>query len=125
VPPSIKRFLLAGEAASYSLVVAAATPLNAALARLLKRRVVLGSVLHLSGMVHVAFHTVRLLREHGVKADYLAIGDSPWWKDSDYTFRATRVPLLSVIKEMWWVWSVVSRYEIVHSHFMVGISRAG
>lgn len=125
LPPSIKRGLLACEAALYSLTVAAARPVNAAVAAVLRERLVRGSVLHMSGMVHVAFHTVRLLREHGVNADYLAIGDSPWWSDSDYTFRPTRIPVVSVLKEMWWVWSVVSRYEIVHAHFMVGISRAG
>ncbi len=125
LPSPVKRWLLACEAAFYAATVAAATPINAALAVLLKRRVVRGSVLHVSGMVHVAFHTVRLLREQGVNADYLAIGGSPWWDNADYTFRATRVPLLSVLKEMWWVWSVVSRYETVHSHFMSLVSRSG
>jgi hypothetical protein len=33
--------------------------------------------------------------------------------------------LLSVLKEMWWVWLVVSRYEIVHAHFMTGVTRSG
>lgn len=74
-------------------------------------------------MVHVAFHTVRLLRERQVNADYLAIGESAWWNRADLTFRPTRIPVWSVVKEMWWVWSIVSRYEIVHSHFMSLVSR--
>jgi hypothetical protein len=125
VPDAIKRPLLAGERWVYTITVAAATPVNAMLAALLKRRVVPGSVLHVSGMVHVAFHTVRLLREQGINADYLAIGGSPWWDDADFKFTPTRVPLLSVLNEMWWVWSVVSRYETIHSHFMALVSRGG
>jgi hypothetical protein len=68
---------------------------------------------------------VRILREQGVEADYLAWGDSPWWNNADFVFRPTRWPVVSVLWEMWWVWRVVSRYEIVHSHFMVTISRSG
>lgn len=117
--------MLAAEASGYRITVFALTPINRLLARLFASRVVRGSVLHVSGMVHVAFHTVRLLREHGVKADYLAVQSSPWWNQSDYLFLPTRWPVLSVLKEMWWVWSVVSRYEIVHSHFMTGVSRSG
>jgi len=100
-------------------------PINWLLSEVLRCRVKQGSVLHISGMVHVAFHTVRLLREHGVNADYLAVQRSPWWSQSDYLFIPTRWPVLSVLKEMWWVWSVVSRYEIVHAHFMTGVTRSG
>ena len=121
----MKAWLRWCEATLYAATVRALYPINAGIAALLRRRVRPGSVLHVSGMVHVAFHTVRILREHGVNADYLAIGDSPWWSSADYTYRATRLPFLSVVKEMWWVWRIVSRYEIVHSHFMTGISRAG
>lgn len=113
------------EAAFYNATANAMAPVNRVIGRLLRRRVKRGSVLHISGMVHVAFHTVRVLRESGVDADYLAIGASPWWNESDYVFRPTRLPVLSVLKEMWWVWSLVSRYEIVHSHFMAGVARSG
>lgn len=125
LPQWIKRPLLALESIGYRITAAALLPVNLVLARLLARRVVRGSVLHVSGMVHVAFHTVRILREHGVNADYLAIGTSPWWDQSDFCYRPTRWPVLSVLKEMWWVWSLVSRYEIVHAHFMAGVSRNG
>jgi glycosyltransferase involved in cell wall biosynthesis len=125
MPGWLKRGLLALEGAGYTLTAKAAWPVNAAIARMLARRVTPGSVLHVSGMVHVAYHTVRILRDHGVHADYLAVGTSPWWDQADYVYRATRVPVLSVLKEIWWVWTVVSRYEIVHSHFMAGVSRSG
>ncbi len=101
------------------------SPINWLLSKALASRVVPGSVLHVSVMVHVPAYMVRILRENGINADYLAVGHSPWWRESDYQFRPTRVPVLSVLKEMWWVWGVVARYEIVHSHFMVTLSRTG
>src|SRR5687767_9073536 len=114
MPPWPKRGLLALEAAGYALTVNALWPVNVAIARLLARRMTPGTLLHVSGMVHVAHHTVRILREHGINADYLAIGTSPWWNQADFCYRATRLPILSVLKEMWWVWVIVSRYSIVH-----------
>ena len=121
----LKDRLLAIEAIGYEITVVLLTPLNWLLARLLASRVVPGSVLHVSVMVHVPAYMVGILREHGVSADYLAVGDSPWWHTADWHFRPTRWPVVSVLKEMWWVWRVVSRYEIIHSHFMVTLSRAG
>jgi hypothetical protein len=113
------------EAAGYSATVALCAPINYVLSKLLASRVRPGAVLHVSAMVHIAAHTTRILREHGVNASYLAVGHSPWWSEADYHFRSTRLPVLSVLKEMWWVWRVVARHEIVHSHFMVTVSRNG
>ena len=50
---------------------------------------------------------------------------APGGDQADHRFRPTRRGPLSALREMWWVWTVVRRYEIVHSHFMVGISRSG
>jgi hypothetical protein len=121
----VKDALLAVESAGYAVTARALYPVNWCVARLVASRMTPRSVLHISGMVHVAFHTVRLLREQGVRADYLAINTSPWWNDADFCFRPTRWPLLSVLKEMWWVWTLVARYEIVHTHFMAGVTRSG
>jgi len=122
---AIKRLLRNAEAAGYAITVAVLTPVNWLIAYTLAPRAVPGSVLHVAAMVHVPAYMVRILREHGVNADYLAVGHSPWWNQSDYHFKPTRIPLLSVAKEMWWVWTVVARYEIVHAHFMMTVSRAG
>jgi hypothetical protein len=122
---SLKRFLLAVEAAGYTATVWLMTPVNALLSVVLASRVVPGSVLHVSVMVHVPAYMVGILRANGVNADYLAVGHSAWWREADYQFRPTRWPVLSVLNEMWWVWRVVARYEIVHSHFMMTVSRAG
>jgi hypothetical protein len=113
------------EAMLYAASLFVLTPVNALLARLLPSRVTRGSVLHVSGLVHVPYYTVRILREHGVTADYLAVGDSPWWDKADFHYQPRRLALLSVLLEMWWVWRVVSRYAIVHSHFMVTVTRTG
>ncbi len=125
VPGWLKRLLIGAEAAGYRATLAALMPVNHLIARLLARKVPREAVLHVSVMVHVPYYTVRILREHGVCADYLAVGDSPWWNDADYHYRPTRWPLASVLKEMWWVWRVVSRYDIIHSHFMVTLTRTG
>ncbi len=125
LPASLKRGLLAVEAWGYRATLAALMPINWALARVLVSRVAPRSVLHVSAMVHVPYYTVAILREHGVAADYLAVGDSPWWDKADYHFRPTRWPVASVFQEMWWVWRIVSRYQIVHSHFMVTPTRSG
>ena len=125
IPGRLRGLLLDIEDASYRITVVLFSPVNLLLSRLLARRVVPGSVLHISAMVHVPYYTVGILRQHGMNADYLAVGDSPWWQSSDFHYRPTRWPLLSVLKEMWWVWRVVARYEIVHSHFVVTLSRVG
>jgi hypothetical protein len=125
VPAPIRNALIGIEALGYRVSLAALMPVNDLLARALARRVVHGSVLHISAMVHVPYYTVRILREHGIAADYLAVGDSPWWNTADFHYRPRRLALGAVIQEMWWLWRVVSRYQIVHSHFMVTLTRTG
>jgi hypothetical protein len=121
----MRRALVAVEAAAYRGCVLALWPVNGLFAKLFTRRVLPGSVLHVSALVHVPYYTVRILRQHGVAADYFAVGDSPWWEKSDFHYQPRRLALLSVLQEMWWVWRVVSRYQIVHSHFMVTVTRSG
>jgi hypothetical protein len=125
LPAWLYRFLFAADALAYRMALAAVMPINQLLARTLARRVRPGSVLHVSGMVHVAYYTTRILREQGVDADYLAVGTSPWWDRADYAVRPSRFWLFAVLQEMWWVWRVVSRYEIIHAHFIVTVSRSG
>jgi hypothetical protein len=121
----LTRTLIAAERAGYALTLALLTPINHLLARRLALRVVPGSVLHVSALVHVPYYTVRILRQHGVSAHYLAVGDSPWWDKADYHYQPRRLAFVSVLQEMWWVWRIVSRYEIVHSHFIVTVTRTG
>lgn len=109
----------------YPACLALLWPLNQLLARIMAGRFVPGSVLHVSYMGHIPYQSVRILREHGVRADYLAVGHSPVWSLSDFQIRGTGFALFTPFREFWIVWTVVARYEIVHSHFMVTATRTG
>jgi hypothetical protein len=76
-------------------------------------------------MGHVPHETVRILRANGVNADYLAVGHSAIWNSADFQIESARLPFMAAIREFKLFWSVVARYEIVHSHFMVTMSRSG
>ncbi|MCA8943736.1 MAG: glycosyltransferase [Planctomycetes bacterium] len=99
-------------------------PVNYALSILLRRRKFDNSVLHISYMVHIPWYTTRILRKHGMKADYLAVGgESPWWKQFDLHFPRNWPPLFW--QEWWFFWKVMSKYEVVHSHFGIQLSASG
>ena len=100
-------------------------PLNQLLARIMRGRFVPGSVLHVSYMGHIPHQSVRILREYGVRADYLAVGHSPVWALADFQICGTGFALFTPFREFWMVWTVVARYAIVHSHFMVTATRTG
>ena len=124
-PTKLRQTLVRAEEAAYRLTLTTLMPVNHLLARVLAQRFVAESVLHISGLVHVPYYTVAILRQHGMRADYLAVGDSPWWEKADFKYQPRRLGSISVLQEMWWVWRVVSRYEILHSHFIVTVSRTG
>jgi hypothetical protein len=109
----------------YPACLALFWPINQLLARMLAGRFVPGSVLHVSYMGHIPYQSARILRDHGVHADYLAVGHSPVWSLSDFQIAGTGSPLLTPFREFWMVWTVVSRYEVIHSHFMVTATRVG
>ncbi len=82
------------------------------------------SVLHISYMVHIPYYTTRILRRHGMKADYLAIGGkSLWWDKYDYNFHST--PPWGPFQEFLFFWRVVAKYEVIHSHFGIMLSTTG
>src|SRR5262245_55056067 len=107
------------------MLVATLAPINRVLARVHRRRFVPGSVLHVSYATHVAFQTVEMLRAHGMRADYLAVGTSPVWNRFDYQIVGSPWLFVSVAREFLLVWRVIARYEIVHLHFMVTPTRSG
>lgn len=108
----------------YRGCVALLAPLNTALALLLRSRRYPNSVLHVSYLIHIPYHTTRILRRHGWRADYLAIGANPQWRDCDYAFLPGRIWTLA-FREFSLLWRVVARYEIVHLHFMMTLTRTG
>jgi hypothetical protein len=109
----------------YALTLLALAPLNAILSVIRRTAFVPGSVLHISYMGHVPHEGVRVLRANGIKADYLAVGDSPIWDKADFRITSARLPFMAAWREFRMLWSVVARYEIIHSHFMVTMSRSG
>lgn len=82
------------------------------------------SVLHISAMVHVPWHTTRILRKYGWKADYMAVGESRHWSRCDYNKKRVN-PLLAPFYEAYLFWTVLARYEAIHFHFMITMSRTG
>ena len=89
-----------------------------------RRRAAPRTVLHLSAMVHVPWQTTRLLRRQGWRADYLAIGRSPIWDQADFC-RVPKSPWWDAFDEFAWLWSVASRYQVLHLHFMTTLTRTG
>ena len=109
----------------YPACLALLWPLNQILCVVLRSRYRPGSVLHISYMGHIPHQTVRILRAHGVDADYLAVGDSAVWSEADYQINNTGFPLFTPFREFLIVWRVVARYETIHAHFMVTATRTG
>jgi hypothetical protein len=108
----------------YRCCVILIQPANYLLHFMCRQRVRPRSVLHVSGMVHVPWQTTRLLRRHGWTADYLAIGRSPIWDQADYC-RVPKTIWWDAFDEFIWLWRVAARYEIVHLHFMITVTRIG
>jgi hypothetical protein len=111
---------------SYESTVRLLAPLNQRLSVLLRNRTYPNSVLHISYMVHIPYDTTRLLRRFGMKADYLAIErGGPVWNEADYVYRRNPVPPLDVLGEFYFFWKIVSRYEVIHSHFGIMLTLSG
>lgn len=100
-------------------------PFNWFLSYLLRNVKYEDSVLHISFMVHIPYYTVRMLRRFGLKADYLATGSSPYWDRCDYQVPSSRWPFVRAFKEFLFFWRVVSKYEVIHSHFVTTMSSSG
>lgn len=100
-------------------------PANLILAMLLKKRAYKHSVLHIDCMVHVTYLATEVLKRHGMKADYMAIGESAVWKKADYVHKPSRFPGLSYLKELVVFWRIVARYEAVHLHRGHTMTRSG
>ena len=100
-------------------------PVNSLLCLCRRGTVHENSVLHISYMVHIPYYMTRILRRHGIRADYLALGDSPHWERCDYNLMPCRIPLVGVLREFWLFWTVVAKYEVIHLHFMIPMSSSG
>ncbi len=73
------------------------------------------SVLHISYMVHIPYLTVQILRAHGMKADYMAVGKSDVWNKCDFQVSYSSNPIAGALRSFVVFWRVVAKYEIIHS----------
>jgi hypothetical protein len=83
------------------------------------------SVLHISYMVHVPYNLTRILRQKGMRADYMAVGSSAAWDKADFHAPGGLGPIRQPIQEFLTFWNVVARYEAVHLHFGITMSESG
>jgi hypothetical protein len=109
----------------YFGTIALLYPINLILSRKRRHIVYKNSVLHISFMVHEPFYTVKILRKYGLKADYLAIGESPLWNKSDFCIKYSILPNIRALQEFFWFWRLVAKYDVIHSHFMVTLTMSG
>lgn len=110
---------------SYKMTLAILYPINIVLVYLRRNHVFENSVMHISYMVHVPYHTTRILRQIGLKADYLAIGAGTVWNKSDFISPNSKLPFIQALKEFVLFWRVISKYEVIHLHFAHVMSRTG
>ncbi len=81
------------------------------------------SVLHVSYISHKPYMLSRWLRKAGIKSDYLAIGAEGGWLKAndtgyDYNIRSDRMALLlRPWVASYYVWQIMSRYDVIHIHF--------
>jgi hypothetical protein len=95
----------------------------------LRRRTRVKSVLHLSILSHKPFMLSRVLRELGLRSDYFALNvdltegilNVGW----DYAMRARVSPMRRRVLECFYLWTVLARYDVIHSHFKTMLSHTG
>jgi hypothetical protein len=94
----------------------------------LRRRDRVRSVLQLSLISHKPFMVSRVLRAHGIRSDFFAINVSDTdilnvgW---DYALRADVPPRKRKALECFYLWTVLARYDVIHSHFKTLLSDTG
>ena len=112
----------------YHTVIWLLSPLNDGLAKWFCNRADPNSVLHISRLVHIPHRIVGVLRQHGMKADYLAIGPSDTWDQCDFHFISSGrlwQRALRPWREFVWMWRVIAKYEVIHLHFALTLSLSG
>jgi glycosyltransferase involved in cell wall biosynthesis len=87
------------------------------------------SVLQLSIISHKQFMVSRALRRHGLKADYFALNVGPAAGildvGYDYSIAADVAPRKRRLLEIYYLWTVLARYDVIHSHFKTLLSADG
>ena len=95
----------------------------------LRRRTRVKSVLQLSIVSSKPWMISRVLRRHGLKSEYFAlntdIGSGILNIGCDYTLPNRTPPAKRRLLEVFYLWTVLARYDVIHSHFNTLLSDDG
>ena len=87
------------------------------------------SVLQMSIPSSKPFMVSRAMRQAGLKSEYLAInadvGSGILNIGWDYSMRSGLGRIERRVKEFWLLWTVMARYDVIHSHFATMLSESG
>jgi Glycosyl transferases group 1 len=87
------------------------------------------SVLQFSIISHKPYMLSRVLRRHGIKSEYFALNVGPKQgildMGYDYALPATIEPRRRRLLEVFYLWTVLARYDVIHSHFKTLLSHTG
>lgn len=108
---------------NYKIISFFLLPFNWVFVFLFQKKYVPKSVLHISRNVHIAYNTVEILKKNGINAHFMALGQSKYWNKSEYKIRY--IKSFRALQEFYYFWSIVSKYEVIHLHFMLGLSESG
>lgn len=108
----------------YQKLVVLFTPLTLFLTYLLKHRVQPRSVLHISFHNHTTRQQVDLLQRQGYYARYLAVGTLGPSPAPDFHVCFKGPDFLRFFHDYFVFWKTISRFEIIHSHFLTMISKS-
>jgi hypothetical protein len=94
----------------------------------LRRRTTVRSVLQLSIISHKPFMLSRVFRSQGLKSSYFAlnmnVGGGILNVGWDYGLRAGIPPGRRKLLECFYLWAVLARYDVIHSHFKTFLSES-
>lgn len=80
------------------------------------------SVVHIGELRHIQHQFVEELRNAGIDATYVSVGDNPHWNKADVKLPHLANPVAAALRDLLCLVTVVARHEVVHSHCMMGIS---
>jgi hypothetical protein len=94
-----------------------------------RRRTAVTSVLQISILSHKPYMISRALRAEGLKSDCfmlnVGMGEGILNVGWDYAMPANLSPLKRWLLEHYYLWTVLARYDVIHSHFKTFLSHNG
>lgn len=90
-----------------------------------KKEPIIDSVLHLSIISSKQYMLSRLLRKHGIKSAFFALNGDIAGQIAlghDYHLPYRIKPVRKLLLEIYYLWAVLSRYDVIHFHFNTFLS---